>query len=222
MVLSHGHMDHFGGMIPMIERIGQRGIPLYLHPTAFRSPRYLKISDELKIGFPTLEREKLNEAGIRLIEATSPTPLMNETMLFLGEIPRKTQFEKGFPRAFYEKDGQLEWDPIEEDSAIVANVRGRGLVVFSGCAHSGIVNTVNYAREVTGIDRIHVVMGGFHLTGADFEPTIEPTVEALKKLNPEYIVPTHCTGRKAIMRLEREMPEKFLLNMSGTQMTFAA
>jgi 7,8-dihydropterin-6-yl-methyl-4-(beta-D-ribofuranosyl)aminobenzene 5'-phosphate synthase len=65
-------------------------------------------------------------------------------------------------------------------------------------------------------------MGGFHLTGADFEPIIEPTVEALKILDPKYVVPTHCTGRKAIMLIEKEMPDKFLLNMSGTKMVFEA
>jgi 7,8-dihydropterin-6-yl-methyl-4-(beta-D-ribofuranosyl)aminobenzene 5'-phosphate synthase len=94
--------------------------------------------------------------------------------------------------------------------------------VLSGCAHSGIVNTVAYAREVTGVDPVYAVMGGFHLTGADFEPIIGRTTEALIALNPRYIVPTHCTGRKASMHIEREMPEKFLLNMSGTKMVFAA
>jgi 7,8-dihydropterin-6-yl-methyl-4-(beta-D-ribofuranosyl)aminobenzene 5'-phosphate synthase len=222
LALSHGHMDHFGGMSRMLERIGRRGLPLYVHPAAFRSPRYLKISEELKLGFPKLERESLEEAGVEVIETTSPSLMMNDTVLFLGEIPRKTEFEKGFPRAFYEKDGELLWDPIEEDTAVVANLNGKGLVVLSGCAHSGIINTVAHARQTTGQEQIHAVMGGFHLTGADFEPIIEPTSRELKKLNPAYIIPTHCTGRKAVMHLEREMPEKFLLNMSGTKMTFAA
>ena len=88
-------------------------------------------------------------------------------------------------------------------------------------SHSGIINTVNYAREVTGVEDVFVVMGGFHLTGADFEPIIGPTTDALKALNPQYVVPTHCTGRKAIMHLEKEMPDNFLLNMSGTKMVFA-
>ena len=121
-----------------------------------------------------------------------------------------------------DEDGQSKWDPIEDDSAIVAHVKGKGLIVLSGCAHSGIINTVKYAQEVTGINKIFVVMGGFHLTGADFEPVIEPTTEALKALDPEYVIPTHCTGRKAVMNIEKEMPDKFLLNMSGTRMVFAA
>ena len=81
-----------------------------------------------------------------------------------------------------------------------------GLVVLSGCAHSGIVNTATYAREVTGVDRIFAVMGGFHLTGADFEPIIGRTTEALKALKPRYIVPTHCTGRRASMHAHSAAP----------------
>ena len=123
---------------------------------------------------------------------------------------------------FYDDEGEEKWDPIEDDTAIVANVKGKGLVILSGCAHAGIINTVRYAKEVTGIDQVFVVMGGFHLTGKDFEPVIEPTVEALKDLSPKYVVPTHCTGRKAIMHIEKEMPEEFLLNMSGTKMVFKA
>jgi 7,8-dihydropterin-6-yl-methyl-4-(beta-D-ribofuranosyl)aminobenzene 5'-phosphate synthase len=121
---------------------------------------------------------------------------------------------------FYDDKGEEKWDPIEDDTAIVVHVRGQGLVILSGCAHSGIINTATYAREVTGVDPVHVVMGGFHLTGADFEPVIDPTIQGLKDLHPRYVIPTHCTGRKAIMQIEKEMPEQFLLNMSGTTMVF--
>ena len=147
--------------------------------------------------------------------------LLGDCVLFSGEIPKHTEFEKGFPRMYFDDDGETKWDPIEEDSAIVANVKGKGLVVLSGCAHAGIINTVKYGQQLTGVDNVFVVMGGFHLTGADFEPIIEPTTEALKAFNPQYIVPTHCTGRKAVMHLEKEMPDRFLLNMSGTKMVFA-
>jgi 7,8-dihydropterin-6-yl-methyl-4-(beta-D-ribofuranosyl)aminobenzene 5'-phosphate synthase len=221
MVLSHGHRDHFGGLEQLAERVGKKGIELVLHPTAFRKSRYLKVTDERKINLRAPSREKIEKAGVSIIESKEPRMLLDDSVLFLGEIPKQTAFEKGFPRAHYDEDGEAKWDPIEEDSAIVVNVRGKGLVILSGCAHSGIVNTVKYAREVTGVDGVYVVMGGFHLTGADFEPIIEPTTEALKTINPQYVVPTHCTGRKAVMHLEKEMPDRFLLNMSGTKMVFA-
>ena len=221
MVLSHGHMDHFGGLEQLAERIGKEGIELVVHPTAFRTSRYIKVTEEFKIGLPALKRERFESAGISLVESEVPRMLLDDSVLFLGEIPKQTEFEKGFPRMHYDENGETKWDPIEEDSAIVANVKGKGLVILSGCAHSGIINTVKYAREVSGVDSVFVVMGGFHLTGADFEPIIEPTTEALKTLNPRYVVPTHCTGRKAVMHLEKEMPDRFLLNMSGTKMVFA-
>ncbi len=223
MVLSHGHMDHFGGLLPLVERIGKKNIELVLHPTAFRKARHIKVSEDLKIKLPSLSAEKIKEANVSLVESKDPRPLLGGKLLFLGEIPKKTEFEKGFPRMHYDDaDGQSKWDPIEDDTAVVAHIRGKGLVILSGCAHSGIINTVNYARDITGINKIFVVMGGFHLTGADFEPAIKPTTEALKALDPEYVVPAHCTGRKAVMNIEKEMPDKFLLNMSGTRMVFAA
>ena len=182
------------------------------------------VAFELKAAsftLPALKRERFENAGISLVESEEPRMLLDDSVLFLGEIPKQTEFEKGFPRMHYDEDGETKWDPIEDDSAIVANVKRKGLVILSGCAHSGIINTVKYAQDVTGVENVFVVMGGFHLTGADFEPIIKPTTEALKTFNPQYIVPAHCTGRKAVMHLEREMPDRFLLNMSGTKMIFA-
>jgi 7,8-dihydropterin-6-yl-methyl-4-(beta-D-ribofuranosyl)aminobenzene 5'-phosphate synthase len=100
------------------------------------------------------------------------------------------------------------------------NLKEKGLVILSGCAHAGIVNTVTYAREVTGIDKVHVIMGGFHLSGPMFEPIIDKTTEELKKINPDYIIPTHCTGRKAVAFIEESFKERFIMNMSGTKLTF--
>ncbi len=88
------------------------------------------------------------------------------------------------------------------------NVKGKGLVVLTGCSHAGVVNTVRHAMKTTGVEKVYAVMGGFHLSGPLFEPIIERTTEELKALNPLYVVPTHCTGRKAIMHIEREMPEQ--------------
>jgi 7,8-dihydropterin-6-yl-methyl-4-(beta-D-ribofuranosyl)aminobenzene 5'-phosphate synthase len=223
LALSHGHLDHTGGMEQLMELVGKKGLDLLLHPSAFRGPRFLKIAENFRFNFPAFTRERPENLGINVVETTDPTPMLDGSLLFLGEIPRKTDFEKGMPNAVYDDaDGNEKWDPIEDDTALVANVKGKGLVVLSGCAHSGIVNTVNYAKEVTGVDKVFAIMGGFHLTGDLFKETIPPTVEALKKLNPQYIVPTHCTGRKAAMEVEKAMPDQFLMNMAGTKMTFAS
>jgi 7,8-dihydropterin-6-yl-methyl-4-(beta-D-ribofuranosyl)aminobenzene 5'-phosphate synthase len=222
LVLSHGHMDHHGGLPAFVESLGGKGIELILHPAAFRGSRYIKLSEERRLGLPSPDRERLEKAGVRVAPSTTPRLLLDGMLLFLGEVPKRTDFEKGMMKARYEEGGAEKFDPIEDDSAVVAHVSGKGLVVLSGCAHSGIVNTVAHAREVTGVGEVFAVMGGFHLTGADFEPIIGRTTEALKALNPRYIVPTHCTGRKASVHIEREMPESFLLNMSGTKMVFAS
>ena len=222
VVLSHGHNDHTGGFEKLTGMLGKRNVPFVVHPKVFLSPRYLKLPGDMKIFFSPLTKEQIFTAGLRLVESSAPVTILDDTVLFLGEIPHKTDFEKGFPIAYYQENGQEKWDPIEDDTSIVMNLKNKGLVVLSGCAHAGIVNTVNYARKVTGIDKVHTVMGGFHLSGLLFEGIIGRTIEELKKINPDYIIPCHCTGRKAIMEFERAMPDKFILNMSGTKMSFAA
>ncbi len=222
IALSHGHSDHMGGMEKLTALIGKGGIPLIVHPAVFKSPRYLKYGEEVKVYFPKFIRERAAQAGLRVVESKDPYPLLGGDVLFLGEIPRQSDFEKGFPIAHFQENGVEAWDPIEDDTSIVMNLKGKGLVVISGCAHAGIVNTVRYAMDVTGISQVHVIMGGFHLSGQLFEPIIDRTTEELKQIRPTYVVPTHCTGRKAIMAMEREMPGQFILNMAGTTLTFAA
>jgi 7,8-dihydropterin-6-yl-methyl-4-(beta-D-ribofuranosyl)aminobenzene 5'-phosphate synthase len=221
MVLSHGHSDHLGGLESLVGRIGRKGIPLILHPTAFKPSRYLKFGKK-RHYFPAVTRERFEKLGIRLIETTVPCPLLGGQALFLGEVRRETAFEKGMPMAHFEDQGGEKWDPIEEDSALVMNLKGKGLIVLSGCAHAGIINTVNFAKEITGIEKIHAVMGGFHLSGPAFESIIGKTAGALKKIDPAYVIPCHCTGRNAVMAIEKKMPDQFLLNMAGTRLTFRA
>lgn len=220
--LSHGHIDHFGGLNDLATKIGKRGLEFVAHPAVFRSNRYLVPLPNLKIGAPTLERGKIEEAGFRIVETKEPFSLLDGDVLFLGEVPRRTSFEKGMPMAFYEENGKEMWDPTEDDTGLVMLIRGKGLAILSGCAHSGIINTVKYARELMGINKVHLVMGGFHLTGSAFESIIDDTVEAMKKIGPNYIIPAHCTGRKAVLAFEKAMPDQFILNMSGTKLTFTA
>jgi 7,8-dihydropterin-6-yl-methyl-4-(beta-D-ribofuranosyl)aminobenzene 5'-phosphate synthase len=84
------------------------------------------------------------------------------------------------------------------------------------------VNTVRYARQATGVDEIFAVMGGFHLTGSGFSDVITPTIDALHELSPSYIAPCHCTGRTAVMEIEKRMPDAFILNMAATRLRFSS
>lgn len=101
-------------------------------------------------------------------------------------------------------------------------LRGHGLVVLTGCGHSGIINILGYVQKLTGEHRIHAVIGGFHLSGPKFEPIIEPTCEALGEFSPDFLVPAHCTGWRATHTLAARFPEAFVQNCVGTRFEFAS
>jgi 7,8-dihydropterin-6-yl-methyl-4-(beta-D-ribofuranosyl)aminobenzene 5'-phosphate synthase len=109
-----------------------------------------------------------------------------------GEIPRETSFEKGFPFQYAEdldNENKLVPDPlIKDDQAILVNVSDKGLVILTGCGHAGVVNTINYAKKITGINRIHAVIGGFHLPadGGIYEAAIESTLKELQIIFINY------------------------------------
>ncbi len=147
---------------------------------------------------------------------------MDDTVLVTGEIPRTNNFEKGFPSHYSEiENGEMEADPlIKDDQAIIVNVKDKGLVILTGCGHAGIINTLNYAKELADEDRIYAVIGGMHLSGGLFEPIIPITVEELEKLKPRYVVPCHCSGLKAVTEIARKMPDAFIQNSVGTNYIF--
>jgi 7,8-dihydropterin-6-yl-methyl-4-(beta-D-ribofuranosyl)aminobenzene 5'-phosphate synthase len=221
-VLSHGHVDHFGGLAALAGLIGKRGLDLVVHPKVFQTPRYLRFGEDVTVFFPEFSRETAEAAGFTVVETAEPRLLLDGAVLFLGEVPRTTAFERGMPSARCLADGEEQWDAIEDDTALVMNVKDKGLVILSGCAHAGIVNTIFQARAVAGVEKVHAVMGGFHLTGPVGEAALDATTAELKRFAPDYVIPTHCTGRKSIMHIEREMPEGFVLNMAGTKLTFTA
>lgn len=219
LALSHGHFDHFGGMSELVRLTGKSDLELVAHPAVFKE-RFVKTPSGLALAFPKLLRKDVEDLGVHIQETTSPYMMLDNHGVFLGEIPRKTSFEKGMPNAFYLENGQEYQDVIEDDSSMVFVLRDKGLVVLSGCAHAGIVNTVRYAQEVTGVSDVYAIMGGFHLSGPFYEQFISQTVEALQEFSPQYIVPAHCTGRKATQAIEHAMMDAFICNMSGTAVKF--
>jgi 7,8-dihydropterin-6-yl-methyl-4-(beta-D-ribofuranosyl)aminobenzene 5'-phosphate synthase len=115
----------------------------------------------------------------------------------------------------------MEADPsIKDDQAIILTVKDKGLVIITGCGHAGIINTVNYAKELTGEDRIYSVLGGMHLSGGFFEPIIPQTLEELEILKPKCVVPCHCSGLKAMTQIAIKMPDAFMQNSVGTNYIF--
>jgi 7,8-dihydropterin-6-yl-methyl-4-(beta-D-ribofuranosyl)aminobenzene 5'-phosphate synthase len=217
-ILSHGRFDHFGGLIDFLNEAG-KPMPLILHNDAFLERR-LNIPGVGASQLPGLNEAKLKEMGAVIIKIDKPSTIASETILVSGEIERVTSFERGFPMAEAKINGNWIPDPFKDDLDIAVNVKDKGLVVISGCAHAGIVNTVKHIQKVTGTNKVHAIMGGFHLTGPMFDQIIEPTITELKKINPDIVIPMHCTGWKAINQFAKEMPQQFILNSIGTTYTF--
>jgi len=219
VVVSHGHFDHFGGLIGVLNR-AKKGIPLVLHPDAFLHARVNIPFLGPPIYMSPLHGKALKQTGVRLRKAKEASTLASHLILVLGVVERVTDFEKGVPFLEVKIGGEWVPDPFLHDQGVAVKVKGRGLVVISGCAHAGIINTVKYAQKVAAMDKVHAVLGGFHLTGAIMEPNVGPTIEEMKKIGPDFVVPMHCTGWKAINRFAQEMPEQFLLNSVGTTYVF--
>lgn len=218
--LSHGHMDHIGGLMDLLVKIG-RPIDLVSHPGAYCKRRLNIPGKGPQKELPALDAAALRHAGANILTRPGPTLWCSDMLLALGHVERVTDFERGFPWAEIHQDGAWDADPFNDDQALVFHVRGKGLVVVSGCAHSGIINTVRYARKVTGIDTVYAVMGGFHMTGPVFEPIIGQTVAAMRSIAPTYLIPMHCTGWKSIHAFATAMPDQFLMNSVGTRCHFA-
>jgi len=219
IVLSHAHMDHTGSLHQILESMDGPVI-LVVHPGAFLFPRFIERDDGKRRRFPrTLVREDLTREKVKILESKTPILMADGAIMVTGQVERTTAFEKGLPGALIERDGKMEPDPIPDDQALVLHLKERGLVVISGCSHSGIINTILHARRMTGLARVYAVLGGFHLSGPSFEPIIRKTISALKDMTPEVIVPMHCTGWKAIQRLSQEFPSSFVLNSVGSKIT---
>jgi 7,8-dihydropterin-6-yl-methyl-4-(beta-D-ribofuranosyl)aminobenzene 5'-phosphate synthase len=223
LALSHGHLDHHGNLIPLLKQNKakiRKGIPLYVGEEAF-SRRWVNLPksyapvDGLN-DLGQLNREDLENLGIvKVVEVKEPTSIVPGAYL-TGNIERVTDYEKGSPILFIERGEKRENDLFPGEQSVVFNVKGKGLVVVSSCAHAGIVNTVKHAQKMAGIDKVHAVIGGLHLIGAP-PAKIKATVAGIKAIGPDYVVPMHCSGWEAITSFEREMPNEFILNMAGTK-----
>ncbi len=216
LVLSHGHEDHYGGLSVALKQIHSS---LYVGgPDAFLHRLFVTPTKTVDMG--TLDRASIEKAGSKVVFAPEPTVIAG-VALASGEIPRVTDYEKVPPPMKMEKDGALVQDPLTHELALIFNVAGKGLVVITSCAHSGVVNTVEYARKITGESSVLAVIGGMHLTSATDE-TIDKTVAALQAMKPTFVAPMHCTGNRALMKLAARMPEAYVHPSVGTRYVFEA
>jgi 7,8-dihydropterin-6-yl-methyl-4-(beta-D-ribofuranosyl)aminobenzene 5'-phosphate synthase len=235
LVLSHGHLDHYGGLDGFLlrHRPGMRDdLSLYIGGEDAFSVRW--VEDErfdAKEGPPAMVCWGALTRTLLLAHQTVPIccekPRRLEGAFTSGYLERNS-FEKTTSHTLMEnpdhfteaeREGKLVTDNHPEEHALCYVVRGRGLVVISACGHIGIVNTVKSAMVVSGVSKLHAVIGGFHLA-ASKQDYIDHTVDAIAELNPDVVLPMHCTGRDFIETMRRRMPDKLIVSNLGSRYTF--
>jgi 7,8-dihydropterin-6-yl-methyl-4-(beta-D-ribofuranosyl)aminobenzene 5'-phosphate synthase len=203
IIISHHHWDHTGGLFDVLQQTGK--IKVYSHPDIFKNSYSVRSNVARNIGIP-FRREILESKGAEFVFNTEPEEIV-PGMLFSGEIPRQTSFEKGDNKLMIKSKTGFIQDNILDDQTLFINTN-RGLFIVLGCSHSGIINIINYAIKMTGQEHIHTIIGGTHLGPAD-EETREKSIEALKEFDIERIGVSHCTGLEVSARLLNEFGKRF-------------
>ena len=212
VVLSHGHFDHTGGLREMLRRMKKK-VEIIAHPDIWQA-KYARRQGETDryIGIP-FQREELESLGGDFQLTSQPVHIAKGVMT-TGEIPIVTSFEE-IDAALFMKEGQV-WksDKVLDDQALIVET-DQGLVIILGCAHRGIINTLYHAQTITGIEKIHTLIGGSHLISASKE-RLEKTITALKDLGVQRLGLCHCTDLPTAGILAHEFGEKFFFNKAGT------
>ena len=240
LIMSHGHYDHFGGLLGYLQKYrGQLPADLTLYvggednfcnrKTASGSPGHFS-------DWGVLDRRDLEKQRVRVVTCEQPTVILGHAFT-TGTIQRRS-FERVLPNTlveYFKKDGvgcdipaanakaQGKAVPDEhlDEHGTCFNVKDRGLVVISSCGHAGIVNTARQAMEVSGVKKLHAALGGFHLFPAQ-EDYLRQTVAEFKALDPDVIIPMHCSGPALVALLRSELAERTLTSTTGTEYVFGA
>ncbi len=245
LISSHGHYDHIGGMEGFLakHRASMRD-DLRLHvggEDAF-CYRHARAPNGAFTSFGMLDRRMLEAARVRPV--LSEEPIVIEGMAFTTGIVPRTSIERVLPNTFVEfgqRDGagcdvtkyanhhftsaELSGQPAPDqhlhEHATCFHVKSRGLVVITSCGHGGIINTVRRAKQVSGVDRVYALVGGFHLAPAP-EDYLNKVMAELKALDIEHVFPMHCSGQNFLEAAKREIPQALVLCTTGSRFTFGA
>lgn len=213
LALSHGHYDHTGGLIQALRMAPHATV--YGHPDLFVK-RYIKTGHSTKPIGSLAERDTVEDMCESLILSCEPVEIL-PGIYTTGQIPRKTNFEDTEGDFFLDEECTLS-DPIIDDQALYMKT-AEGTVVILGCAHAGVVNTLNYVSELTNHEKMYAVFGGMHLKGASQE-RLESTADAFARNNIKMIGPCYCTGKNAMTYFRTRFPDQFVECMTGSHFTF--
>jgi 7,8-dihydropterin-6-yl-methyl-4-(beta-D-ribofuranosyl)aminobenzene 5'-phosphate synthase len=238
MLLTHGHYDHFGGMVGFLAAHGKSlkpGLPFLLGgEECFCTRETGPAATPSNFGY--LDRKAIVDAGVRIQFAERPAVVADHGFT-TGFIPLASFEKPAQPsrmKVGRQADGvgcapeglpadkrslTLVPDDFQHEQATCFVVKGRGLVVLTSCGHRGIVNSVRGAMKVSGVDKVHAILGGFHLMPMPLD-YVRSTVAALKEINPDCLIPMHCSGTAFYEVAKQEMPGRVLLSSTGTRFTF--
>ena len=230
LILSHGHRDHYGGLAGFVAQYRERmreDLQLFAGGKETFREKWVGSRDEEPLPWGALDRAALEAARVETVCCEAAHAL--EGPFTSGHIARQS-FERVLPNTFVEptpadhfseeeRRGRLVPDRHPDEHATCYIVQGRGLVVISSCSHCGVLNAVRTAMAVSGVDKLHAVLGGFHL-GVAPPDYIEHTIAELKALAPDVVIPMHCTGRAFITKMRAEMPDQLIDWNTGSRFTF--
>ena len=232
-VLSHGHLDHYGGFPGFFGEGRKRRVPLYVGGEETFCERLAMIGNPPPV-MGSLDRVALTKAGFDVRIASTPQ-IINDQAFTTGTIPLSSFERAAIPTQMRPGKGcdRQKLDPAKREAAQLPDdgehelatcyaVKGLGLVVIASCSHRGVINTVRQAQRVSGIQKVHAVVGGFHLVRPRTEDEARRTVAEFQAIDPTYIVPMHCTGDVFIQEAMRVMPDKIIRSYVGTELVFAA
>jgi len=221
IALSHGHVDHYGGLVGFMESHRgrmRRDLALYAGSDHFAHRWTERNGRRADMG--SLSRRTLEAYDLDVRVVAEPRELVQGVMLS-GEMTAPMPYEVIPPALRVEEAGELRQDTFIGEQTLIAHVKDKGLVVVTSCSHRGIVGICRNAVRFTGIPTVHAVIGGFHLSGLD-DARITRVVDAFRGLDVEHIVPQHCTGIEAIGAVMQRLPGQFIASSVGTTFEFAA
>ena len=241
LIVSHGHIDHYGGLTAFLNKY-RNALPADLKLYAGGEDNFChRLSATPTAGqfgeFGTLDRREIAAHKVAVVLCESPTVIQGHAFT-TGKIKRAS-IERILPNSWVEyamKDGlgcdASHYTPAELQGKIVPdehvhehatcfNIRGKGLVVISSCGHVGIVNTVRQAQEVSGIQKVHAIVGGFHLGPAPAD-YIKQIVAEIKKLEPDVLIPMHCSGLNFTLEARAQLPNNVIITSTGSRLIFSA